>query len=171
VTDSAASIEKENIDDVFTNFGKIDVSDCETLKDTITGPKTVASYQFKRAQDDDRSLDCYRTRGLAGSREYVVRNGLLYRRAGVSATAMDAACQPIMRPMIISHDGEPTDRDIKDPKTAPSGKARVTTGRQLTDGQRAQQLDWVERYKNVGTDRLGCSHTAKHRVRKKGCEI
>jgi len=40
-------------------------------------------------RDADKTLDSYRTRALAGSREYIIKDGLLYKHASPSATTTD----------------------------------------------------------------------------------
>jgi len=66
-----------DIDDVITDFSNIDVSDCETLTENVTTSDTETARDFRRAQDADKTLDSYRTRALAGSREYIIKDRLL----------------------------------------------------------------------------------------------
>jgi len=78
-----------DIDNVSTDFSNIDVSDCETLTENVTASDTEAARDFRRAQDADKTLDSYRTRALAGSQEYMIKDGLLFKRALPSATTTD----------------------------------------------------------------------------------
>jgi len=67
------------------------MSDRATAEETVTRTETEMSHRFKLAQDNDESLDCYRTRASCGSSEYVFQNGLLYKRAGPGAAETDLA--------------------------------------------------------------------------------
>jgi len=78
-----------DIDNVITDLSNIDVSDCETLTENVAASDTETARNFRRAQDADKTLDSYRTRALAGSREYIIKDGLLYKRASLSATTTD----------------------------------------------------------------------------------
>jgi len=78
-----------DIDDVITEFSNIDMSDCETLAENVTESETETARDFRRAQNADKALDSYRVRAEAGSREYVIKNGLLFKRAPPSASATD----------------------------------------------------------------------------------
>jgi len=51
------------------------------LDDVVTRLETNASQSFKKAQDEDQTLKSYRVRARAGSSEYIIADGLLYRRA------------------------------------------------------------------------------------------
>ena len=81
--------DESQIGDAVKDFGNIDVTDLETLTETITEPETETSREFKRAQDADKGLDSYRTRALAGSSEYRIIDGLLYKRASPDASAIN----------------------------------------------------------------------------------
>jgi len=50
------------------------------------GPETGTAFEFKHAQDSDNGLDSYRTTALAGSNEYHIIEGLLYKRARLGDT-------------------------------------------------------------------------------------
>jgi len=78
-----------DIDDVITEFSNIDMSDCETLTENVTESEMETARDFRRAQNADKALDSYRTRAEAGSREYVIKDGLLFKRARPNATTTD----------------------------------------------------------------------------------
>jgi len=87
VSDRQTETADKEIGDTLTEFGNIDVSDRQALTESVVGPQTEISREFKSAQDADKSLDVYGTRASLGSDDFRVIDGLLHRRAPPSSTA------------------------------------------------------------------------------------
>jgi len=65
--------------DIFTDMARIDISDNVTPDRQETGID-CSSTDFRQAQRDDKSLEAYWTRAKAGSNEFKIIHGLLYKR-------------------------------------------------------------------------------------------
>ena len=66
VSDRETETADEEIGATLTEFGNTDVSDRQALTESVVGPQTEISREFKSAQDADKSLDVYRTRASLG---------------------------------------------------------------------------------------------------------
>jgi len=65
--------------DIFTDMARIDISDNVPSDRQETGVD-CSSTDFSQAQRDDKSLEAYWTRAKAGSNEFKIIHGLLYKR-------------------------------------------------------------------------------------------
>jgi len=186
-------ITDEDIDDVITEFSSIDMSDCETLTENVTESETEMARDFRRAQNADKALDSYRTRAEAGSREYVIKDGLLLKHAPSSATTTDPTYVLVLPK---SHETETiraahsslfgghlgvrkTVQRISNDFFLPRAKSKIaryvrccheyqmTRGIKTKDRQPMQKVEVINQppFSDLTVDFLGCTNVTQHVIK------